>query len=245
MIDHDLFEKVQLAREQNRTRTGNQTSRARVYWLSGAARCPYCGGPIHVHVNKEGRPRVYCYARAQGAKECATKCTFQDVYEEQIEYHLSRFHIPEDHQAQIIQMEQKLVSAYDDNEAERKRLKGRLARIKDLYGWGDMSKSAYLAEREDLQRHLAALSPLDERGKVLDLLAGFLRDVPDAWRRATQEQRNWLMKNLFEEVLTKDDQAVAVKPRPDFEPFFRLDECQAKSSTGGSDGGSVTHVLSR
>jgi len=39
---------------------------------------------------------------------------------------------------------------------------------------------------------------------------------------ATQEQRNKLARTLFEQVLVKDKIAVAVKPRPELEPFFKL-----------------------
>ena len=47
-------------------------------------------------------------------------------------------------------------------------------------------------------------------------------NVPVAWEEATQEQRNKLALCLFDEVWVKDKIVVAVKPRAELEPFFRL-----------------------
>ena len=47
-------------------------------------------------------------------------------------------------------------------------------------------------------------------------------NVPVAWEEATQEQRNKLLRHLLEEVWIKDKRIVAVRPRPEMEPFFRL-----------------------
>jgi hypothetical protein len=44
----------------------------------------------------------------------------------------------------------------------------------------------------------------------------------DAWDSAIEEQRNKLARCLFDEIWPKDKAVVAVKPRVEFEPFFRL-----------------------
>lgn len=41
-------------------------------------------------------------------------------------------------------------------------------------------------------------------------------------KEANQEQRSKLARTLFQEVWIKDKQVVAVKPQPEFEPFFQL-----------------------
>jgi hypothetical protein len=58
----------------------------------------------------------------------------------------------------------------------------------------------------------------------------FLANVADAWREAKQEQGNELARVLFEEIrLDNGGKVVAVKPRPELEPFFKLScECHAK-----------------
>ncbi len=51
-----------------------------------------------------------------------------------------------------------------------------------------------------------------------------------AWREANQLQRNKLAKVLFEEVrLDTGGKVVAVKPKPELQPFFKLSyECHAR-----------------
>ncbi len=56
----------------------------------------------------------------------------------------------------------------------------------------------------------------------LPRLAQFLADVSSAWESATPEQQNKLGRALFEEIWIKDKEVVFVKPRPELDPFFRL-----------------------
>ncbi|MFC1999719.1 hypothetical protein ACFLXE_03040 [Chloroflexota bacterium] len=61
-------------------------------------------------------------------------------------------------------------------------------------------------------------------------MADFLANIAGVWRQASQEQRNRLGKTLFEEVWVENEKVVAMKPRPEFEPFFRLNfDCHTRS----------------
>ncbi len=108
--------------------------------------------------------------------------------------------------------------------------------IEDLYELGDMSKEEYLQKREAIQKELRSLTPPEE-ARNLDKLAEFLVNVAEAWEVADQEQRNKMARCLFEEVWVKDKLVLAVTPRPEFEPSFRLDfECHTRdiaSDPGG------------
>ena len=64
--------------------------------------------------------------------------------------------------------------------------------------------------------------PTEDNAETLDRLASFLKDVDLAWKAAEYEQRNRLARCLFEEIWVRDKKVVAVKPREEFEPFFRL-----------------------
>ncbi len=79
-----------------------------------------------------------------------------------------------------------------------------------------------MAEKEKIQRELKTLTPSENDSKVLERLATFLKSMAQAWREANREQRNRLGRQLFEEIWLKDKQVIAVKPRPELEPFFRL-----------------------
>ncbi len=62
--------------------------------------------------------------------------------------------------------------------------------------------------------------------------------MADGWREADQKQRNKLARVLFEEIrLDSGGKVVAVKPRPELEPFFRLSyECPARDIGCGPEG---------
>jgi len=73
-----------------------------------------------------------------------------------------------------------------------------LKRLKELYRWGHISKEEYLTDYEESQHELEKLSPVEDKNKLPERLAHFLANVADAWKQATQEQRNKLARSLFE-----------------------------------------------
>ena len=209
---------------------------ARTYSLSTLMRCNKCGSKMRVQTSPKGKARIYCAGRAKDA-QCDCEGTFLDIYEAQVEWYLEYFEIPKDYQEKILEAHTKLRSAYSDVEVRRATLEKHLARIKELYEWGDMARDEYLGKREAIQRELKALLAPESEKQVLAKLAHFLANVADAWRGANQEQRNKLAKRLFEEILIEDEKIVDVKPRPDLEPFFKLNfKYQAKNIASDPEG---------
>ena len=84
------------------------------------------------------------------------------------------------------------------------------------------SEEQYLKEKDDITKQLQLLTPPEEKSKVLDQLAEFLRNVSKVWKEADQNQRNRFSRQLFQEIWVKDKQVVAVKPRPELETFFQM-----------------------
>ena len=221
-IDEELWNQTQEMRRRNSTSTNTRCrSDRKVCSLSGIAYCWYCKGRIHVSFTKEGKARLGCYNRSKGW-DCPQKSALIQVYEEQIEGYLETFHIPEDYQQKILEAHRKLQASYGDGRAEEPKLKTQLSRLKDLYSGGDIGKDEYLKQRESIQRRLRTFTSSDSHPRVLDKLAGFLSNVAKAWGQADQEQRNKLARTLFQEIWIKNKQIVAVKPQPEFEPFFKL-----------------------
>ena len=224
---------------KRRSRNGSVWTKARTYSLSGIPWCNICKSKAGIHQGHKGRPRVYCRGRAQGG-DCNCKTTFLEVYEAQIQWYLENFVIPENYQERILEAHRKLEAAYDDIGKRCATLENRLARIKELYEWGHKSKDEYLADYDDIQRELKTLAIPEDKGKSLDKLAHFLSNVVDAWKEATQEQRNKLANALFEQVWIELNRVVGVKPREELKPFFQLsyDEylksstCQPESPRG-------------
>ena len=85
-----------------------------------------------------------------------------------------------------------------------------------------MSEKQYLAEKEKALEALRALTPPETKSRALERLAEFLMNVTKGWKEANQEQRNKLARQLFDEIWVKDNQVIAVKPRPELKPFFQL-----------------------
>ena len=68
-------------------------------------------------------------------------------------------------------------------------------------------------------------------------LAHFLANVGDAWREASQDQRNKLARALFEQIQIQDSRVVFVKPRPEVEVFFKISfECHTRDIAGDPEG---------
>ena len=162
-----------------------------------------------------------CYNHFKGWK-CAQKSGYLDIYEDQIRGYLRSFRIHEDYQEKILEAHRKLRDACDDTDNQRARLEARLHRMKELYGWGDITGEQYLGEREAIRKELQALAPIEEQGKNLSKLAQFLANVADAWNEANQERTKKLARCLFQEVWIKDKEVVAVKPQPELKLFFDL-----------------------
>ena len=235
-VDSDLFERVQEARSRNRSRPKTVRLGAHVHSLSGLLRCVECEGPMWVHQNVRGRPRIYCRNRAQGLG-CGNRATFLDVYEYQVLEYLRRFAIPEDYQRQILAFYTRLQDVEYGGARDRQQLEARLARAKKLYEWGDKSEDEYLSERREIKAELDRLQPQNGGPPMLERLARFLADVPSAWEAASHEQRNRLARQLFDAVWVRNEKVVAVRPRPELRPFFALsDECHAGSMSGDPEG---------
>ncbi len=237
LIDPELFDRVQQVREVRKRPRCTINANARTYSLSTLMWCNKCQSKMRVQMDIRGRARVYCAGRLKGATECDSRSTFLDIYEAQIEWYLGHFEIPQDYQEAILDAHSKLQAAYHNTEPTREDFDKRLARIKELYEWGDISRQEYLNKREGIQGQLRALAQPENKREILSKLAHFLANVADAWREATQEQRHKLAKTLLEQVWVEDRKVVAVKPRPEFEPFFKLNfEHQTKHIACKTDG---------
>jgi site-specific DNA recombinase len=221
-VSSELFERVQDERAKRRTNMNNRIrTEATTYSLSGIIWCRTCKSKIHIHRNRQGKPRVYCGSRA-GGLGCTSKGTFLEVYEAQIQWYLENFIIPEDYREKILEAHRKLEKAYGDTDGQRARLEAALERLGDRYNWGHITKERYLAEYDKIQKQLRQFVPEEDKVKNLDKFAHFLAHIAEAWKEGTQEQRNKVANVLFQEVWIEDNRVVAVKPREELKPLFQL-----------------------
>jgi hypothetical protein len=218
-IQPSIFEEVQRMRENRNTSRNINRARAKIYSLSGIARCADCGSTLRSFQGKR-RVRLVCNGRLKSG-ECTQPSTLLEVYEQQLRAYLSVFTIPEDYQAKILEAHSKLQSTYDVDK-QRASLQTKLNRVKELYKWGHGTKEEYFANYVALQRELRHLKSNEPKPEMLEKFAEFLKNVALAWDKASQEQRNRLASCLLEKVWIKDKKVVAVTPRPEFKPFFDL-----------------------
>jgi DNA invertase Pin-like site-specific DNA recombinase len=238
-INQALWDAAQEARARNRKSPKNYPGHGTMSSLTGYAYCWHCKGRMRTGSTKNGKKRIMCANRIKGMG-CQQQSTILDVYESQIEAYLENFIIPDDYRQKILEAHRKLEAAYDDTEKRRNDLLARMERNKKLFRWGDIVEQEYVAEKDNIEKELRLLVLPQSDGRVLDKLASFLASVTQAWREANQEQRNALGRQLFDEVWLKDKQVIAVKPRPELEPFFRISfeewskkfECAASKPIG-------------
>ena len=221
-ISEELFNAAATQRaERHRGKSLTIRRKPTLVSLSGIARCGICDSNIATQQIPSGRIRIYCRGRTTG-KNCDCRGTFIDVYEAQIQWYLDNFIIPEDYRERILDAHRKLESAYDDTEKHRTMLENRLKRLQEQYEWGHIQKDEYLDKHNPISRELAVLTPSDTKNETLDRLARFLKDIGAAWVEATQEQRNRLASALFEDIIIRHNRVVAVRPREELRPFFKL-----------------------
>jgi len=85
-----------------------------------------------------------------------------EVYEEQIQWYLENFIIPDDYREKILEAHRSLEKAYEDTGRQRKRLEAALQWLGERYDWGHITKDEYLAKHDELQGQLRRLTPQKE-----------------------------------------------------------------------------------
>jgi len=233
-IPKELWERATLGRERHRSMTYTSTGyKKKVRSLSGIAYCWHCGGRIHVQNSRKGMPRLGCYGRVTGSP-CTQPVVRLAVYEDQMARFLEDFHIPGDYQAKVLKFLAGQIGGQVGLRAKVRRLEGQLRRIQELYEWGDYTKPEYHAKRAEISNKLEQMRRLPTDVGVLTRLAELLASVGKAWACADGEQRNRLARSMFDQVWIEDRTVLAVRPRPELEPFFKLDFLHRVKGVDGS-----------
>ncbi len=220
-VDRELFERVQAARGENRTfaATRSTNGRGQTYSLTGLLRCWYCQeaqrrpGTVQI-THQRDAIRTYCYGRNQGL-DCPQRGTLLEVVEAQIEDWLAGIVLPDDVIERAIAELARQAREIDDPERERRQLENRLARLREMYEWGDLSRAEYQLGRDQIRQRLQALAPTSRQRRDLEMVASLVRSAHATWRASDGPQRNRLLTSLVSKVVIKDDQVVEIAPRPD------------------------------
>ena len=221
LIPIELFDAAMAARSRNRHNPAKNTrADTHVSSLSGVARCYQCGATLRTMRNR-GVARLVCNTRLKRG-ECSQKSARLDTYEAQLQDYLQAFHIPDDYREKLLDLQQKLTSAYDDTADRLKQLNAAKNRLKELYTWGDITRSDYLSQSRGIDDEIQSMKRPQNDDRSLGKLAQFLRDAALAWQEANQEQRNKLARTLFDGIWIEKQRVLGVTPRPELKPFFDL-----------------------
>ena len=102
---------------------------------------------------------------------------------------------------------------------QRTRLTTRLEQLKKQHGWGDLTDSAYLAERDTVRAALAAL-PDDDRIRSFDAYRARVLDLPGAISVASPARRWELCRIVIKQVVIRDRRLDTIVWTPPVRPFF-------------------------
>jgi hypothetical protein len=159
------------------------------------------------------------------------------VYEQQVPADLAAFQLPDEWKQTVIELNRPDETRGDDVETQRQQLTARLARLKDLYAWGDLTREQYQVERDRIERTLAQLQPVERPTDQLDALATYVQSLPAAWADADQRQRNEMAMLLYEEVWVDGPRVEYVKPRRQLESLFQTRTGAAQPTKVSIQGG--------
>lgn len=154
----------------------NRSGRRRHFYpLSGIVRCGLCERPLHGVANARGTRYYRCVGRVQlGLCDAPTRRA--DVIEASFAAWLGAARLEPDWRTRLAKMREEEPAAPN---GAAQRIEQRLARIRDIYTWGDMTEAEYLRERDALRRELGQVRA--PASSSVEEVAAALSDLSALW----------------------------------------------------------------
>lgn len=227
LVDLELFDAAQAARATNRAQQGAHTiaHSRQTYSLSGLLTCAHClerpgvRSPKLQICSPHGPPRVRCASRAQGFA-CPQRMFPLEIYEDQVTSWLGEISIPDDAVERALVEHRKRSKNEPRADQEKRRLEARLARLKELYGWGDIGREEYVSERDIIVSQLRAFVPVERQKLDLERMASLLRSAAALWSARDESGKHELITQIVERVIVRDDRIETIVPRADCAPWL-------------------------
>lgn len=187
----------------------------RVYLFSGILSCGYCRKrmPSHPHkrTNAHGRTYEWMSYDCFGSRGAVYKCPNNYVREEKLEAYLlaELDNILRDLKVQSVDVKQETA----DQGIVKKRLDGKLARIKELYIDGDIEKADYMARKKEIEDALAQIRSFAPRE-----LPELPLDWKEAYNELTRQGRHTFWRSIIDTIyVTRNETGESV-----YEVVFRF-----------------------
>jgi DNA invertase Pin-like site-specific DNA recombinase len=222
-IDRALWEQCQVIRARRASsldgtpRCGRIPVRGVGGLLSELAFCARCGWKLHTMMNGEGASRQRYYRCGQrrrfGVCACDAKMIAARPIEEQVFDVLRALTIPPAlRDAVIAVVQQRLERPTTLNGVSTEALKAQLTRLKELYEFGDIERTAYLQKREQLQHQLTQTAATTPLSVDLEQAMNLLGNMPQLIEAATERQRRGLLQQVLTNVWVEKGTVVAIRP---------------------------------
>ncbi len=199
--------------------SGSVQRRRKRYPLSGLLRCGDCGRKLSGVSN--GFSRYYrCRTRAAD-RSCAAPFVRADGAEGAFVDWIGSLTLPPDWRDAIAETRQPAAEA----DTKRERLDERLARLRNLYTWGEMHEDEYRAEAARVHSELAEIA--EPSPSSMEEVAGALTDLARTWENASPDRQAAVARLMLKEIVTRNGEVAVFMARAEIKPL--LDLCVATS----------------
>lgn len=219
-IDPETWRRCQEQIERRaRHRLDHHHFNTRVYVLRQLLVCQECGNRLRGWANPKGMRFYFDPAVLKGHTCNQPPYAKAQTLEEQIGVMLTRIRLPEDWQTHVLDL---LQESEDDGESERrererKQLEGQRDRLKVLFQLGDIGEDEYRAERGRLLSRIDELRPIEpSRQMEMERAAGLLSNISQIWTKATDAEREALVRSIFQKIYVHNKMIVAVESKGEF-----------------------------
>lgn len=240
IVDEELWGRVQRMRRRRGMKKGRGGGRRKEhkYLLAQLVKCSHCGLNMHSLFSggrsRRGQHHYYrCPSRLRGF-DCPTDSVMVPVapIDEQVSELVTRLHLPEDWRDRLdAKLRQERSSPRKAGSAASRlgELERKLARAKELYIDGDLTREAYDERKWALEKERDLL---EEEAELYEIEAGdllkageILATLHEDWENTSLNHRNKMLKLIFEAVYVDSikQELVAVVPNPEFVALFRMD----------------------
>ena len=228
-IDVETWERAQAQIEKRAAWQGGHHRRSsRTYILRGLVFCGECGNRLSGWLSN-GKTRYYrCIAHDKGETCSQPKTIRADKLETQIGEILAQLRLPDDWLARTLEL---LGESDDDRKAQEKQrtnLEGQLDRLRVVFQLGDISESAYRAERDRIRSEIQTLRPVKRFD--LERAAQVLQNFGVLWNAATMQEQEEIAQGMIERIYTFDGRIVTIEPKTDFYPLLAIAAADAGMS---------------
>jgi hypothetical protein len=215
----------EVRRQRSRQVEGRPRLPNRAYLFSKVAQCDQCKGHYVAQPSQRPSGRVirrlyhahpFCELKPHSIRVENLMTQFQEGV-------LPYIVLNNDWKSTILNTLDKGIEVSSDDEA-RVRIERALKNLRKQHLWEDITDDEYRQEKQELLRQASAIPlPVVPADLInIDRAAQLLSDLPSLWEHpgVTDEQRESLIREVFEDMHLRGSSLVSMTPKPQYKPLF-------------------------